>query len=317
MIEKKLLQNLYMDFGYAGYEYLNAKKKQRNIRLLDNEPLHLQQRFIIDLIYELYEGILNKERFRELILRIFIDIYGLEEAFSHYYWEIFFKGCPPIKFILLFFGKDIGYKLIEIEENKKNILNIYEKEDALQYQFVKELIDDLFSEINHIHEDINSIFSKYLTKGPQPPPKTFTHFVLKGGKYGETLLYNFRKYLIKNMTSDNKENVNYLFDVVNILSNTKTKDIIYNEGKEEREVKKKDIEKEIIFKIGSYIGEREAFKLINEAKNIIKIDNLDFATENKKKELFDYIMKYSNIGSYSMQREKLVKTWLNQILLNQ
>ncbi len=314
-IEEKLKRILVHDFGNAGKDFLRYKLKQKNIPSLDFLNENDQQRIIIEMIHNLYGDMVSHRRFREVLLDIFRKLYGFNEAEHIILWMDFFRGSPPIGFMENFFGKDIGGKLILIEEEKEEIEGIIHEEDAVQFSFIMGMIRRMFKEDKFLINDLSSIFMKYLIHGKENVKLTFRDFIKKYNGKSNKVLFYFRSYLLKNA---NEENITYVKELYNASEmfvtktgkETKLKGIDDSEGS----YLFRNIEKTIGYELDKYVDGLDSRKLIEEGKRISGIKMFFDASKEQKIKFMTYIINHSNIMSLSEQKERMVKLWLRRLL---
>ncbi len=312
-IEKRLIQKLDTDFGEAGLEYLEVKKKAKGITNLNSITHYAQKRFIIELCHGLYDEIEPGNKFREFILNLFINLYGFTEAEESVIWRDYFKGIPPINFLNFFFGKTVGNNLKKIEENRIRVNNVNFEDDPVQFSFIINLIGRIFKNYPFLKNIMNSIFTKYVLYGEEKSKIKFKDFVIANNV--EETLFSFKGYLMENM---NNENMKDIQDVIGIID--LTKDVSFTKSNKINKKSgvgikiKRNIETKIKGELGKYINQEELSYLIKSAKKSANITDFASANSKEKEKFLNKILENSSVTSSSFQRENLIRNWMNRIL---
>jgi hypothetical protein len=311
-IEKKLIRKLYLDLGKSGVEFFNIKMRFSSIKSFSDIEQEVQMRFIYALCEELYIEIFSKDKLRKYIFEMLLIFYNKHEVYSFMFWMDFFKGMPPINFLQHFFGQEIGNHLCNIYEKKINYNNIRHSNDINQYTFVYSLIIDLTKDNEFIRKKLISNFIKYLMYGESKSFKLKSFINIHNNVNSNQFISNINEFFQKNSNEIENNLKKKSFEVIDTLHDF----IKNNDNLENYQIpnsKKIDIN-EIIFMLGRYIGRPEANKIVHSAMRNLSIRDINLNENYVKKNFVDFIIEKSEIGSYSKQKQKMIKTLLFMLL---
>jgi hypothetical protein len=311
--DAKLKKRMFDDFGEAGPEFIDIKKRQAGIERLDDLPLHVQHEFIMGITKDLYGDVISPDRINAKIFSILSDVYGMYDSIPTMMEHEHFKGIPPIGFLIFFFGKEVGEGLIRIEEKKRKIKDIHLLEDAEQFSILSEMIENLFRGNSFFLDQVSSNMIRYVLNGTEGNTVTFKQLVRKNGFSQNDMLIPIREYVLREANDATAEEKQFIVEVAGIARDTNVEERFINEGAGKRIILG-TIEKEIVNKIGKFISPTECIRIIKEAKEYSGIITFEDASSIRKMMFVNYILNNTSIESASDQRERLVRNQLQRVL---
>jgi hypothetical protein len=313
--EAKIKKRLFDDFGESAIEFFEIKKRQRSILKIDDLPMYIQHRIILDFSDDLYGDILSKERLHDRKFNILFEVYGFYDALVTIIWSEYFKGSPPIGFISFFFGSEVGDSLVKIEERKRKINDIYSQDDIEQFLFLNTMIDKLFENNEFFRKQVISNMMRYFMFKNESNAITFKQLVRQNGLSQNEMTLHIGEYVLSGAADATIEEKREMVRAAGVIRSTNTEQKFTNDmdGAGKRLISG-TIERQVIDKIGKFISPIECTRIILDAKTYSGITTFENASSIKKMMFMNYIINNTSIQSASDQRERLVRNQLLRIL---